>query len=145
VEIKLQKEFAMSDDKIKHLEFIQGIINRMGSNSFQMKGWMITIVSALLAIFADKQNKLYVLFALFPTIIFWGLDAYYLQQERIFRGLYNDVAGVSDKPKEIKLFAMPLNLYTGGKYSYLDVATSKTLRWLYIPVVVILLVVYFFL
>jgi hypothetical protein len=136
---------ATDPDKIKHLEFIQDVITRMNTNSFQMKGWMITIVSALLAIFADKQNKLYVLFALLPTLLFWGLDAFYLQQERKFRGLYNDVAGISKEPKEVKLFAMPIGEYKGSKYSYLDVLTSKTLLPLYLSVVVILLVVYLFL
>jgi len=134
-----------SDEQVKHLEFIQSVITRMNSNSFQMKGWMVAIVSALLAIYADKQNGLYVLFALLPTFIFWGLDAYYLQQERKFRGLYNDVAGVSKEPKEIKLFALRPDLYTGGKYSYWDVVKSVSLLPLYLPVTAILLVIYFFL
>jgi len=133
-------------DKIKHLEFIQGAITRMGTNSFQMKGWMVVIVSALLAIYADNNNMLYTLFALLPTLIFWGLDAYFLQQERMFRGIYNDVAGISDKPEQIKLFAMPLNLYTSEKdkkYSYWNVFFSKTIVVLYLPVAVILLVISF--
>ncbi len=134
----------MSDEKIKHLEFIQGVINRMGSNSFQMKGWMVAIVSALLAVYASTQNHRFVLVAILPTIIFWFLDTYYLWQERKFRGLYNDVAGISDKPKEIKLFAMPVNLYTDGKYSYWNVFFSVTIWPLYIPVVLILLGIYFF-
>ena len=134
-----------SPEELKHLEFIQGVITRMNANSFQMKGWMVVIVSALLAIYAKDQNGLYALFALLPTFIFWGLDAYYLQQERKFRGLYNDVAGISEKPKEIKLFAMPINLYSGGKYSYLDVLKSVTLLPLYLPVAGILLAIYFFL
>jgi hypothetical protein len=135
----------MSDEQLKHLEFIQNVITRMNTNSFQMKGWMVVIVSALLAIYADNNNGLYVLFALLPTFIFWGLDAYYLQQERKFRGLYNDVAGISKEPKEIKLFAMPINLYEGGSYSYWDVVFSKTILWLYVPVVGILLAIFFFL
>ena len=94
-----------SSEEIKHLEFIQGVITRMNSNSFQMKGWMVAIVSALLAIYADKQNPTYALVAILPTLIFWGLDTYYLWQERKFRGLYNDVAGITENPKEIKLFA----------------------------------------
>lgn len=36
----------MEKEKIKHLEFIQNIINRMNLNSFQIKEWMIMIVSA---------------------------------------------------------------------------------------------------
>ncbi len=134
----------MTDEKIKHLEFIQGVITRMNTNSFQMKGWMVAIVSALLAIYADKQNHYYALVAVLPTLIFWGLDAYYLQQERKFRGLYNDAAGISENPKEIKLFAMPVNLYTGGKYSYSDVFFSITIWPVYLPVAVILLGINFF-
>ena len=35
----------------KHLEFLQSNISRMNQCSFQMKGWAITIVSALIAVY----------------------------------------------------------------------------------------------
>ena len=144
------EEKMAHDDKLKHLDYIQGAVNRMADNSFKMKGWMVVIVSALLAIYADNntENSLYILLALLPVSIFWGLDAYFLQQERMFRGIYNDVAGISDDPEEIKTFAMPLNLYNSEKdkkYFYWNVFFSKTLNWLYMPVAGILLVTYFFL
>ena len=44
----------MMENKIKHLEFIQSTITRMNQNSFQIKGWMITLVSALLALYASS-------------------------------------------------------------------------------------------
>lgn len=137
----------MNPEKIKHLEFIQAVITRMNTNSFQLKGWMVVIVSALLAIYADNNNGLYPLFALLPVFIFWGLDAYYLQQERKFRGLYNDVAGLTKAPdkKEIPLFAMPINEYKGRNYRYWKVVFSKTILWLYLPVAVILAVIFAFL
>ena len=81
----------MNEEKIKHLEFIQGVINRMNSNSFQIKGWMITIVAALLALYASSSNVAYIFVGIVPTILFWLLDSYYLQQERKFRGVYDDV------------------------------------------------------
>jgi hypothetical protein len=133
-----------SPEQIKHLEFIQGVITRMNTNSFQMKGWMVAIISALLAIYASTTNKNFVLVAILPTLIFWFLDSYYLWQERKFRGVYNDVAGISEQPKEIKSFAMPVNLYTGGKYSYWNVFFSVTIWPLYVPVIVILLGIFFF-
>lgn len=34
----------------KHLEFIQGIINRMGGNSFALKGLAVTLVTAIIGI-----------------------------------------------------------------------------------------------
>jgi hypothetical protein len=134
----------MNAEKMKHLEFIQDVITRMNTNSFQMKGWMVAIVSAILAIFASTKNHNFVLVALLPALIFWFLDTYYLWQERKFRGLYSDVAGVT-KNHEIPLFAMRPDLYAGGKYSYWGVFRSVTILPLYLSVIVILLGIYLFL
>ena len=134
----------MSPEKIKHLEFIQDVITRMNNNSFQMKGWMVAIVSALLAIYASTENNRFVLVAIVPAVIFWFLDTYYLWQERKFRGLYNDVAGIT-KNNQVELFAMRPDLYTGGKYSYMDVFGSVTIVLVYVPVIVILFGIYFLL
>jgi len=135
---------SFSDEQIKHLEFIQGVITRMNNNSFQMKGWMVAIMTALLAVYASTQNNRFVLVAIVPTVIFWFLDTYYLWQERKFRGVYDDVAGIT-KNNEIKLFAMRPDLYTGGKYSYINVFGSVTIVLVYLPVIVILLGIYFLL
>ena len=115
------------DNKIKHLEFIQSTITRMNQNSFQIKGWMITIVSALLALYARSEKKLYIFIAIVPAIVFWFLDAYYLQQERRFRGVYNDVADLSTENNRVNVreFEMPIQKYKGGKYCYFRVLFSK--------------------
>lgn len=128
----------MQPEQIKHLEFIQNVITRMNTNSFQIKGWSIVIVSALMAIYASTQNNYFFLTAIFPTLIFWFLDAYYLNQERKFRGLYNDVAGVTDSPKEIKLFAMRPDLYVSGQYSYWSSFFSITILKMYLAMIVAL-------
>ena len=44
------------ENKRKHLEFIQSVIARMNSNSFLIKGWSITLVSALFALAAKDSN-----------------------------------------------------------------------------------------
>ena len=124
----------MTDEQLKHVEFIQNVITRMNTNSFQIKGWAVTLVSALLAIFASTKNDYFVLAALFPTVVLWFLDAYYLMQERKFRGLYDDVTGISEEPNPIKLFAMRPDLYTGGKYSYWSSFTSVTIMILYLSI-----------
>ena len=77
-----------SDDARQHLAFIQGVITRMNSNSFSMKGWMVTVVAALAALYAngDAQCPVFYLYiAIIPVIIFWCLDAYYLMMERKYR------------------------------------------------------------
>jgi len=132
-----------STEEVKHLEFIQDVITRMNANSFQMKGWMVAIVSALLAVYASTGNNRFVLVAIVPAVIFWFLDTYYLTEERKFRGLYNDVAGLSKEPQKLELFAMRPDLYTGGKYSFWDVFGSMTIVTLYLPVILILLGIYF--
>lgn len=103
----------MEEEQIKHLEFIQNIINRMNSNSFNIKNWMITIVAAMLALYADSYNNVAFIFAaIIPTFLFWCLDSYYLQQERKFRKLYDDV--ISENYK-VEPFSMPTENYKSCK------------------------------
>lgn len=134
----------MSESQIKHLEFIQSNISRMNQNSFQIKGWAITIVSALLAIYAGSikekgnGNVVFIFVAIAPTILFWLLDSYYLQQERKFCGVYNDVSNLSDKSSpqiDIREFEMPLNKYEGSKYRFFRVMWSKTEWPLYVTMI----------
>ena len=135
----------MSDEKLKHLEFIQNIITRMNTNSFQIKGWTVTIVSALLAIYASSKNTYFILAGTFPNAIFWFLDSFYLRQERKFRGLYDDVAGISENPKPLKLFEMRPDLYDGGMYSFWRVLTSSTILTMYVSIFVILVSLFIYL
>lgn len=127
-----------------HLEFIQSSVARMNQCSFQMKGWMVTIVSALLALFASSKsaqqtgNVMYLFVAIVPTTIFWLLDSYYLQQERKFRGIYNNVAKLTTSEAQIiiKEFEMPMNKFNGGEYAFCKVMFSKTEWTLYLPIIV---------
>lgn len=72
---------------IEEIKIIQDIIKRMADNSFKIKAWAITLVVATLLIKTNINNA-YI--ALIPLLTFWFLDAYYLQQEKIFREIYKD-------------------------------------------------------
>lgn len=76
------------DNKIKHLEMIQGIINRMASNSFLLKGWSVTLVAGFFALSSKDSDHRFFFISYVPLIVFWILDTYYLQQERKYRNLY---------------------------------------------------------
>jgi hypothetical protein len=82
--------------KFKHLEFIQTAIGRMATNSFLFKGWAITIATALSAFAAANTKAALLTIALVTTLLFWGLDAYYLWLERGFIALHNKVAAQSE-------------------------------------------------
>lgn len=84
------------DQKFKHLELIQGVINRLSTNSFLLKGWSVVLVSALFALAAPESRAAFVYLAYIPAIVFWGLDGYFLWQERLYRHLYDHVRSKPD-------------------------------------------------
>jgi hypothetical protein len=107
----------MTPERIKHFELIQNIITRMNTNSFQIKSFSIAVITALLAVYA-KTLIFWMIPIGYPTIlIFWIIDSFYLQHERKFRGLYNDL--VNDKETSIKTFDMNISKYRNGDYSLL--------------------------
>ena len=63
----------MEEEKRQHLEFIQNVITRMNTNSFQIKGLAITIVTALMAIYASTKNVAFIFLGIPPTFLFWFL------------------------------------------------------------------------
>lgn len=137
----------MPEYKVKHLEIVQSNIDRMNRCSFQIKGWNVTIISALLALYASSVegnncgNVIFLLIGIVPAFLFWVLDAYYLQQERKFRAVYNDLAAAINGTGQIAMndFEIPLNRYQRGKYSLIIVLFSKTEVMLYLPIIIGLL------
>ena len=83
------EEVPRMDSKIKHLELIQGVINRLASDSFRMKGWSVVLVAALFILLAREGRTEFLAVAWVPVVFFWGLDGYFLWQERLFRALYD--------------------------------------------------------
>lgn len=81
-----------SEDKRKHLEFVQGVINRLSSNTFLFKGWSITIIVAVFTTTLTTGNYVLLWLCLGAILIFWCIDAYYLMLERAYRKLYDKIA-----------------------------------------------------
>ncbi len=113
------------DRKLKHLDFAQGVINRMGQCSFLLKGWSVILVSGLFALAAKETNPLFVYLAYLPAISFWILDGYYLYQERLYRQLYDKVRTL--EPDDID-FGMNASTFNGqGKATWPESILSKTM------------------
>ena len=98
----------MDEKSIKHLELVQGVINRIANNSFFLKGWTITLTAALFTLAAKDSNRTFAILALFPALAFWGLDAYYLRMERRFRRLYEKICS-SNTGSPVPPFSMAIN------------------------------------
>lgn len=77
--------------KLKHLELIENVINRLGKNSLFLKGWTVIFLTVLLGFATKDPEPFYVLLTAIPTLFFWYLDGFYLRQEQLFRLLYDAV------------------------------------------------------
>lgn len=124
------------NNKIKHLEMIQGVINRMASNSFMLKGWAVTLAAGIFALASKDTDKMFFLITYVPVIVFWFLDSYYLLQERLYRDLYNDVRKKIDSEIDFSLNAA---VYAQNDYkrTFWGCVISKTELWFYFPLVLI--------
>ncbi|MGY4766495.1 hypothetical protein ACXC9Q_06210 [Kribbella sp. CWNU-51] len=70
-----------------HLQMIQTVIARLAGQSTTSKGWCLTVTAALLS-FAATNTRLSAYLAVYVTVAFAALDAYYLTRERAYRTLY---------------------------------------------------------
>lgn len=127
------------ENKRKHLEFIQGAINRMAGNLFFLRGWTITLIAALFAFFVKDANTDFIFVVYFPVIIFWILDGYFLSQERLFRALYNHVRKLDEKEIDFSMNTGDYKKDEGN--SWICSMFSTTLLFFYLPLVAIMLLV----
>lgn len=68
---------------LAHINMMQGLINRMASNSANSKLWSITILAAIFALFFDDKVK-HIEFCYLIVCLFYFLDCFYLGLERQF-------------------------------------------------------------
>jgi len=126
----------MDEDKRKHLELIQGVITRMGSNLFTLRGWMITLIVGLSALFLEFERSELQIILVLVVLIFWVHDAYFLALEKSYRHLYNKVR----KLESIKIdFSMDISEFkelrsTSIWYCML----SNTLTYFYVPTLLLI-------
>lgn len=129
----------------KELDLIQGCITRMADNSFKVKeGYiaLVTVASTVLLSWGCEIEKAGI-FLLVVTSIFWGLDAFFLKMETLYRWKYEWVIEYR-KEGEVN-YLYDLNPHNQGmwqdadkkKTSFNYFVFSKTLIPLYTTVFVI--------
>jgi hypothetical protein len=126
------------DNLPQHLEFIQNVVERHARSSFLLKGWSVTLVAAvfLLAV-RGADPQLAMLAGLLPALIFWGLDAYYLRQERKYRALYDHVRrGGTATDDRFTLDAGPFSHAVPG---WSRTLMAPPLAWFYVAVLIVVL------
>jgi len=72
------------------------------------------LVSALFALSEQGTNEGFVLLAYVPALIFWGLDGYFLWQERLYRMLYDVVRDKANDDVDFSMNIAQLSPNAGG-------------------------------
>lgn len=120
--------------RLQHLQFIQDVINRLAQNSFAVKGWSITLSAGIFTFLLSQDptkqvHPIAYLIVIIPSVVFWLLDAYYLQQERLFRCLYDaarkDLAQQIGDQTVVAVLDMNTNAYRQER-PYWKAVLSKT-------------------
>ncbi len=125
------------EKKLKHLELIQNVINRLANSSFFLKGWTVIFVAAVLG-FATKDSKsMYVWLAAIPTVSFWMLDGFYLRQEGLFRRLYDIVRKTDEDEIDFSMNTVPFK----QSGDWLKAIFSKTLLFFYLTILLVIAIV----
>ena len=107
--------------KIRHLEMIQGAVNRSSDNSLRIKGFAMLLLAGTLALLlrvSTDVNGIPFLFGLLLILIVWFLfllDIYFIRQADVYKILYNRVRSVPetevDFSMEVSQFNAELNDY----------------------------------
>ena len=129
----------METEKIEYLKMIQEQICRMSTISAIFKGFAATIVAGISSLNYYIVNTWVLGFSFIPVVSFAALDIYYLQIEKRYRFLYEQVR---NNMHEVD-FSMHI---TGNNKSansrIIDCIKSPSI-WLFYPLLFIILVVVF--
>jgi hypothetical protein len=125
-----------------HLQMIQGVITRMGSNSFNLKTASTTLVAALLAYYGAVPSASWTVAVCGGIVVgvFWLMDANYLRLERLFRALYNKVRRAVTMDKD-DFYSMDITPFQGNVDPIWKIAISWSTLWPYLVAILLLAVV----
>jgi hypothetical protein len=87
----LQADPDYTSERVQHLELIQGVVTRLAGNSATMKRYCIALVAIGTGIYKAVGEPQAVSALIVFIVVFWWLDARYLEDEKRFRDLYDNV------------------------------------------------------
>lgn len=133
-------------NKKEHLEMIQRVIDRMGNNSFLLKGWAVLVIVGIFTFASESTNIKCILFTNIPLFVFWVLDTYYLQLERKYRKLYDYVRTLPNKNTDYNMNPnkITLTIEESKKLYFVNCLFSKTEVSFYVTCIITTILIYIF-
>ena len=114
-----------TEDQRKHLEFVQGSLNRMASASSAAKGWLLPVVTATYGYALTKNAVSVAVLGIAAVALFCFLDAHYLRQERAFRALHQAIVSGS-----LQLYDLNISRYMNSSDNdKCDASAAAGCRW----------------
>jgi hypothetical protein len=136
---------GFDEHRLKHMELIQAVVARLAGNSFLVKGWAITVAGVFIGFALNSEDLRLALSALVPTVAFWGLDAYFLRSERLFRALYDQVRTGDEHVEPFFMNATSTEFVRRVRdgqtdcdpdaASFWKTTLRRTLAWFYLPLI----------
>lgn len=129
---------------LKKIDIVQDIIKRMSQNCFYIKGWTLTLITAIFLADAGSMKFTYLAFGIAMCLIFWILDAYYFALEKTYRnfyckiihkGLYEIPILKSDTPTN--WFDLKVDSSDKVKFYDLDIIFAIHIISFYLPIIII--------
>lgn len=121
-------EDALVQMRVAHLNMVQGVISRMAGYSSTVKNFAVTIGAASLALAFQEETVVPLWIALGAALLFGGLDAYYLYNEKAFRATYDRIA-------RAPLSEAGVLAIDPGRATYFDALKSVSVWLFYLPLV----------
>ncbi|MBU3130412.1 hypothetical protein [Clostridium tagluense] len=127
----------------KEIDLIQSCISRMAQNSFIVKGWMITLLTVIIALLPKIFDiKLLCILGIVIILCFWYLDGFFLKTEKLYRWKYEWVIKNRYESDDFFYDLNPYNKKTWIKNDngrektepyIVSIMFSKTLLPMYLP------------
>ncbi len=131
----------VTDNMKEYLSLVQEPIGRLSTSSALFKGFAATIVTGIGLLAYENMNSIILVLSFLPVIAFLVMDLYYLQLEKCYRGLYNDILnGQHDLDFRIDI-PKDRGFKKRAKATVWDCVKSPSIWMFYIPIFFVLLTV----
>lgn len=144
-----KKETIDIEEIHKEMDLIQACITRMADNSFRLKELYISLITIALTVMISQEFDWLIMgiFLLGVTLVFWGLDAFFLKMETLYRWKYEWV--IVERFNGVRDYLYDLNPYNSGmwlepgnrKDCFAKFIFNKTLKPMYGTVVGVAIVI----
>lgn len=120
----------------KHLEMLQKVIDRLASASITMKRYCMIVTAAAIGVARISSDTTTIYGAMIMVLVFWTMDARYLQHEKWIRHVFNDVR--KEPPTVRPDYRISPTLDVRSRTSLIAPLCSWSTAMLYVPLLILL-------